>query len=89
MKLLRYGPKGQEKPGMLDAAGTIRDLSGVILDVNGDALAPGVLAKLAKIEAGISQRTTRRETRTTEAARRRKPESSPMLPALLPMRRSM
>src|SRR5690554_1303631 len=33
MKLLRYGPKGQEKPGLLDASGTIRDLSGHIADI--------------------------------------------------------
>jgi len=38
MKLLRYGPRGQEKPGLLDADGTIRDLSGVIGDVGGDVL---------------------------------------------------
>lgn len=50
MKLLRYGPKGQEKPGLLDASGVIRDLSGMIADVNGDALAPGVLAKLATVD---------------------------------------
>ena len=34
MKLLRYGPKGQEKPGLLDSNGIIRDLSGVIDDVD-------------------------------------------------------
>jgi 2-keto-4-pentenoate hydratase/2-oxohepta-3-ene-1,7-dioic acid hydratase in catechol pathway len=38
MKLLRYGPAGQEKPGMLDAAGKIRDLSGVIGDLAGEVL---------------------------------------------------
>lgn len=38
MKLLRYGPAGAEKPGILDAAGRIRDLSGVIGDVAGDVL---------------------------------------------------
>jgi 2-keto-4-pentenoate hydratase/2-oxohepta-3-ene-1,7-dioic acid hydratase in catechol pathway len=38
MKLLRYGPAGAEKPGILDAAGRIRDLSGVIADVAGDVL---------------------------------------------------
>jgi 2-keto-4-pentenoate hydratase/2-oxohepta-3-ene-1,7-dioic acid hydratase in catechol pathway len=38
MKLLRYGPAGLEKPGILDAAGRIRDLSGVIADVAGDVL---------------------------------------------------
>jgi len=33
MKLLRYGPKGQEKPGLLDKNGVIRDLSGLIDDI--------------------------------------------------------
>lgn len=50
MKLLRYGPRGQEKPGMLDADGTIRDLSGVIDDVAGDAISPQGLARLAAID---------------------------------------
>jgi len=49
MKLLRYGPAGAEKPGMLDAGGTIRDLSGVISDLAGDALSPSGLAKLAAL----------------------------------------
>ncbi|MGG5811603.1 fumarylacetoacetate hydrolase family protein [Falsiroseomonas sp. CW058] len=51
MKLLRYGPAGQEKPGMLDASGAIRDLSGVIADLAGDALSPAGLAKLAGLDA--------------------------------------
>jgi 2-keto-4-pentenoate hydratase/2-oxohepta-3-ene-1,7-dioic acid hydratase in catechol pathway len=51
MKLLRYGPVGQEKPGLLDAEGAIRDLSGIIADVNGDTLSPDSLAKLAKIDS--------------------------------------
>lgn len=38
MKLLRYGPKGQEKPGTLDAEGRIRDLSGVVADITPDQL---------------------------------------------------
>ena len=46
MKLLRYGPKGQEKPAMLDAAGVIRDLSGVVPDIAGDVLSDAGLAKL-------------------------------------------
>jgi len=50
MKLLRYGPKGQEKPGMLDAGGAIRDLSGVIHDVTGEVLAPEVLAKIKALD---------------------------------------
>jgi ureidoglycolate lyase len=50
MKFLRYGPPGQEKPGMLDASGTIRDLSGVIPDLAGDVLSPSGLAKLAALD---------------------------------------
>ena len=50
MKLLRYGPVGQEKPGLLDSKGAIRDLSGVIADVNGASLAADSLAKLARID---------------------------------------
>jgi ureidoglycolate lyase len=50
MKLLRYGPDGQEKPGMLDASGTIRDLSGVIPDLAGEALSAEGLAKLAALD---------------------------------------
>ena len=50
MKLLRYGPAGQEKPGMLDAAGAIRDLSGVIPDITGDVLSPAALAKIAAVD---------------------------------------
>ncbi|MBV5265581.1 fumarylacetoacetate hydrolase family protein [Pinisolibacter aquiterrae] len=50
MKLLRHGPRGAEKPGLLDATGRIRDLSGVIDDVAGAALAPDTLARLAAID---------------------------------------
>jgi 2-keto-4-pentenoate hydratase/2-oxohepta-3-ene-1,7-dioic acid hydratase in catechol pathway len=38
MKLLRYGPAGAEKPGVLDSAGRIRDLSGVVADIGGEVL---------------------------------------------------
>ena len=50
MKLLRYGPRGQEKPGLLDRAGTIRDLSGVIRDLTPDQLAPAALERLRKLD---------------------------------------
>lgn len=46
MKLLRYGPKGREKPGMLDATGAIRDLSRVVKDIDGETLSPAGLRKL-------------------------------------------
>ncbi|HTW51359.1 MAG TPA: fumarylacetoacetate hydrolase family protein [Bradyrhizobium sp.] len=50
MKLLRYGPRGQEKPGLLDAAGRIRDLSGVVRDIDGAALAPAELERLRRLD---------------------------------------
>ena len=50
MKLLRYGPKGQEKPGLLDKSGQIRDLSATIADINPDTIAPSSLDKLRKID---------------------------------------
>jgi 2-keto-4-pentenoate hydratase/2-oxohepta-3-ene-1,7-dioic acid hydratase in catechol pathway len=50
MKLLRYGPSGQEKPGMLDASGSIRDLSGVINDLSGDALSSDSIVRLRKLD---------------------------------------
>ena len=50
MKLLRYGPAGQEKPGILDAAGGIRDLSGIVPDITGDVLSPAALAKIAAVD---------------------------------------
>jgi 2-keto-4-pentenoate hydratase/2-oxohepta-3-ene-1,7-dioic acid hydratase in catechol pathway len=50
MKLLRYGPVGKEKPGLLDSMGAIRDLSGVIPDIAGDVLLPDALAKLRTID---------------------------------------
>ncbi|WP_223421504.1 fumarylacetoacetate hydrolase family protein [Tateyamaria pelophila] len=51
MKLLRYGPKGHEKPGLMDNTGTIRDLSAHVDDIAGDVLTPDGLARLGKIIA--------------------------------------
>ncbi len=50
MKLLRYGPTGQEKPGLCDKDGAIRDLSQHVADIGPDALAPAELARLAKLD---------------------------------------
>jgi 2-keto-4-pentenoate hydratase/2-oxohepta-3-ene-1,7-dioic acid hydratase in catechol pathway len=50
MKLLRYGEKGREKPGLLDAAGTIRDLSGVVADIDPETVAPAALDRLRKLD---------------------------------------
>ena len=46
MKLLRYGPPGHEKPGLLDRDGKIRDLAGMIGDIDGETLAPASLDRL-------------------------------------------
>ena len=50
MKLLRYGPVGQEKPGTLDAEGRIRDLSGIVVDITPDQLWGEGLAALKTID---------------------------------------
>ena len=50
MKLLRYGPVGQERPGLLDDNGRVRDLSGLVDDVAGDVLTPAGLARLRDID---------------------------------------
>jgi 2,4-diketo-3-deoxy-L-fuconate hydrolase len=50
MKLLRYGPVGQEKPGMLDTDGVVRDLSGVVDDIAGGALSPEGLQRLSALD---------------------------------------
>ncbi|MGN6702135.1 MAG: fumarylacetoacetate hydrolase family protein [Burkholderiaceae bacterium] len=50
MKLLRYGAKGREKPGMLDGAGKVRDLSDVLADITADTLSPEGLARLRGID---------------------------------------
>jgi 2,4-didehydro-3-deoxy-L-rhamnonate hydrolase len=50
MKLVRYGKPGKEKPGLIDAEGKLRDLSGVVPDIGPAQLAPKSLAKLAKIK---------------------------------------
>ena len=50
MKLLRYGPAGQEKPGLLDAQGRVRDLSAVVPDVAGNVLLPAQLTALRALD---------------------------------------
>jgi 2-keto-4-pentenoate hydratase/2-oxohepta-3-ene-1,7-dioic acid hydratase in catechol pathway len=50
MKLLRFGNRGQEKPGALDSEGQIRDLSGVVADIAGAALLPDSLERLRQID---------------------------------------
>jgi 2,4-diketo-3-deoxy-L-fuconate hydrolase len=56
MKLLRVGPKGTEKPALLDKDGTLRDLSGVIADITGATLTPAGLAKLSGLDTATLPR---------------------------------
>ncbi len=51
MKLVRYGNPGKEKPGLIDADGKLRDLSGVVADIGPDQLGGTGLAKLRKVNA--------------------------------------
>ncbi|WP_457940682.1 fumarylacetoacetate hydrolase family protein [Mesorhizobium sp. 10J20-29] len=51
MKLLRYGEPGRERPGMIDADGNIRDLSGHVADIAGADISPESLKKLASVDA--------------------------------------
>lgn len=50
MKLVRTGPRGAERPGLIDAQGRVRSLAGLIDDVAGESLAPRVLARLAALD---------------------------------------
>lgn len=51
MKLVRFGNVGQEKPGLLDTTGTLRDLTGVVDDLAGDVLTARGLARLRALDA--------------------------------------
>ena len=53
MKLLRYGPKGKEKPAILDSDGTVRDLSSVVDDISGNALTDQGLNSIRKADLTI------------------------------------
>lgn len=50
MKLLRYGPRGAEKPGILASDGSVRDLSGVVDDISGETLGDDFLEKLRAVD---------------------------------------
>src|SRR5450830_742466 len=49
MRLVRFGPRGAEKPGIVDADGNIRDLSSIVSDINAATLAPASLDKLRSV----------------------------------------
>lgn len=49
MKLVRHGDKGREKPGLVDAQGSLRDLSGFVQDISGHAITPAGLAAIARV----------------------------------------
>ena len=50
MKLVRYGDVGFEKPGLIDEQGVLRDLSGVVTDINAETITPGGLAEISALE---------------------------------------
>ena len=56
MKLLRFGPKGQEKPGLVDADGIVRDLSAGVDDIAGDVLYDAGLARLRALDTSTVPR---------------------------------
>jgi 2-keto-4-pentenoate hydratase/2-oxohepta-3-ene-1,7-dioic acid hydratase in catechol pathway len=58
MKLVRYGPAGQEKPGLVDKDGKVRDLSAHVGDIAGEAISPAGLKKLAGIDPTLLPEVT-------------------------------
>jgi len=58
MKLVRYGEAGKEKPGILDGQGAIRDLSGVVKDIDAAAVSPEGLAKLRGVKVDSLQKVS-------------------------------
>ena len=52
MRLVRYGERGQERPAVLDSQGLLRDLSGVVRDIDGAALMPDSLDRLRALDLG-------------------------------------
>ena len=75
MKLVRYGAKGQEKPGLIDKSGQLRDLSAHVKDLDGEAYAPASLAKLAALDPQAPRR--RRQAAVSARRSPASPNSSP------------
>ena len=81
MKLVRYGAKGAEKPGLIDKSGQLRDLSAHVKDLNGEAYAPASLAKLAALDAVQASRRRRQAAlrrARSPASRNSSPSASTM-----------
>ena len=85
MKLMRYGAKGAEKPALVDAQGTVRDLSGVIPDITAQTLTPAGLKRLAELDA--AKLPAGRATRPDRAALERHGQVHLHRPQLLRPRR--
>lgn len=56
MKLLRFGPVGQEKPGLLDADGMVRDASSVVDDYSPETLTPALIERLSRVDIAVLPR---------------------------------
>ncbi|MBL8485606.1 MAG: fumarylacetoacetate hydrolase family protein [Rhodocyclaceae bacterium] len=52
MKLVRFGPRGREKPGIIDPSGALRDLSGVVGGIGWEEISPAGLRRLARLDPG-------------------------------------
>ena len=50
MKLIRHGARGAKKPGLIDASGVLRDLSGAVADIGPSTLAPDSMSRLAALD---------------------------------------
>ncbi len=79
MKLVRFGPAGREKPGIIDKNGKIRDLSKVVKDINAEALSPAGLARIRKanidkLPQGRGQAAARLLRRQARELHRHRPE---------------
>ena len=58
MKLVRYGNIGEEKPGLLDAKGVLRDLSNHVEDITPETLAPEIITRLATLDTSSLREVT-------------------------------
>ena len=75
MKLVRFGAAGAEKPGLVDATGAIRDLSGHVKDITGDTLSPASLAKLKADRSEVAARSAEGRAHGVAASIHRRPRN--------------